>query len=122
MSRRVLLVEDGEDIIQLISDILRDDGNYSLIVATDGEAGLAAARAAQPDVILLDISLPKMSGWEVLPRLHEEGISAPVITLTAHAMKSDRETALALGSADYLSKPFEIDDLLAMLERHAPTR
>lgn len=117
MSARVLLVEDAEDIIRLISNILEDE-DYSLVVATDGEAGLAAARVETPDVILLDMSLPKISGWDLAPRLRAEAVATPIIALTAHAMRDDRERALAAGCDDYLSKPFEIDDLLDTLQRH----
>jgi CheY-like chemotaxis protein len=117
MSVRVLLIEDAEDIIRLITNILEDE-DYSLIVAGDGEEGLAAARAETPDVILLDMSLPRLSGWDLAPRLRAEGITTPIIALTAHAMRDDRERALAAGCDDYLSKPFEIDDLLEALARH----
>ena len=120
MSARVLLIEDAEDIIYLISSILDDEDGYSLVVATDGEAGLMAVRAETPDLILLDMSLPKLSGWDLIARLRSEQINVPVIALTAHAMRDDRERALALGCTDYLAKPFEIDELLDVLERHTP--
>lgn len=119
MSGRVLLIEDADDIVRLISSVL-EDAEYSLVVATDGEAGLAAARVETPDVILLDMSLPKLSGWDLVPQLRAEGITTPVIALTAHAMRQDRERALALGCTDYISKPFEIDNLLETLDRYMP--
>ncbi len=119
MSGRVLLIEDSDDIVRLISNVL-EEVDYSLVVATNGEAGLAAARAETPDVILLDMSLPKLSGWDLVPRLRAEGITAPVIALTAHAMRQDRERALALGCSEYITKPFEIDELLETLDRYMP--
>lgn len=118
MTARILLIEDADDVSQLVAEIVEDEAGYSLVVAADGEAGLAAIRAQTPDLILLDMSLPRLSGWDLLPRLHAEGIDVPVIALTAHAMSADRERALALGCVDYLSKPFEIDDLLEILRRY----
>ena len=121
MSTHVLLIEDAEDTICLIANILEEEEDgYRLSVATDGEAGLLAARAERPDVILLDMSLPRLSGWDLAPRLRAEGVSIPIIAITAHAMRDDRERALAAGCTDYISKPFEITTLLAMLERYAP--
>jgi len=91
-------------------------------VATDGEAGLSAVHDWSPDAILLDLSLPKLSGWDVIQRLRAAGLDTPVIALTAHAMRGDRERALALGCDDYLSKPFEIDQLVAILEKYTGDR
>ena len=122
MTARILLIEDAADVSQLVAEIVEDEAGYSLVVAADGEAGLAAIRAHMPDLILLDMSLPRLSGWDLLPRLHAEGIDVPVIALTAHAMRADRERALALGCVDYLSKPFEIDDLLEILRRYTTSR
>jgi len=116
--RRVLLIEDAEDIVELVTSLFDDEG-YAYSVATDGEAGVAAAHAWSPDLILLDLSLPKLSGWDVIQRLRDDGLRTPVVALTAHAMRGDRERALALGCDAYLSKPFEIDELLAVLERYA---
>ena len=120
MNDRVLLVEDAPEISELIATILEEETSYHLIVAADGEAGLELARSQLPDLILLDLSLPLLSGWDLLPRLRAEGIQAPVIAITAHAMAGDRERALGLGCAAYLAKPFEIDDLLDLLRRYAP--
>ena len=115
--QRVLLIEDAEDIVELVISLFDDEG-YTYAVATDGEAGVAAAHAYSPDLILLDLSLPKLSGWDVIQRLRDDGLRTPVVALTAHAMRGDRERALALGCDDYLSKPFEIDELLAVLARY----
>ncbi len=115
---RVLLVEDADDIIELVRLVL-DDAGYNLAVATDGEAGRAACAAA-PDVILLDMSLPKISGWDLVPLLRADGVTAPIVALTAHAMRGDRERALSLGCSAYLSKPFEIAALLEVLDKARP--
>jgi len=117
VGRRVLLIEDAEDVVELVTSLFDDEG-YAYTVATDGEEGVAVAHACSPDVILLDLSLPKLSGWDVIQRLRDDGLRTPVVALTAHAMRGDRERALALGCDDYLSKPFEIDELLAVLERY----
>jgi DNA-binding response OmpR family regulator len=111
------LIEDADDIVELVTSIVEDE-SLSLTVATDGEEGLEAARKEPVDLILLDLSLPKISGWDMIQRLRAEGIQTPVVALTAHAMRGDRERILALGCDDYLSKPFEIDHLLAMLEKY----
>ena len=116
---RVLLVEDADDIIELVRLVL-DDTGYSLAVATDGEAGRAAACAAAPDGIQLDMSLPKISGWDLVPLLRADGVTAPIVALTAHAMRGARERALSLGCSAYLSKPFEIAALLDVLDNARP--
>src|SRR5207248_2009442 len=76
MSTRVLLIEDAKDTISLISSILEEE-DYSLTVAADGEEGLMAARAERPDLILLDMSLPRLSGWDLAPRLRAEAVDIP---------------------------------------------
>ncbi len=114
---RVLLIEDADDIVELVTSIFEDEG-LTYAVAQDGEAGLRAVRDWAPDVVLLDLSLPKVSGWDVIQRLRADGVGTPVIALTAHAMRGDRERALALGCDDYLSKPFELDQLLELLEKY----
>jgi len=113
----VLLIEDADDIIELVSNIFEDEG-FAYSVATDGEAGLAMAYSWAPDLILLDLSLPKLNGWDVIQRLRAGGLRTPVIALTAHAMRGDRERALSLGCDDYLSKPFELDQLLGVMGKY----
>lgn len=114
---RVLLIEDADDIVELVSNIFEDEG-FAYSVATDGEAGLAVAYSWAPDLILLDLSLPKLSGWDVIQRLRAGGLRTPVIALTAHAIRGDRERALSLGCDDYLSKPFELDQLLGVMGKY----
>jgi len=108
-SKKILVVDDNRDSRELVIKILRGKG-LQLYEATDGEEALAKVAAEQPDLILMDISLPKIDGHEVTRRLksRKEFASIPIIALTAHAMKGDREKALAAGCADYISKPINV--------------
>lgn len=106
--KTVLLVEDNEDNLLVYRTILEHVG-YSVIEARDGEQGLESARASHPDIILMDISIPKLDGWEVTRRLKadESTRDIPVVALTAHALEEDREKALLAGCDGYLAKPVE---------------
>ena len=114
----VLLVEDNEDNLRIYSTILTFSG-YQVVEATDGEAGLAAARDRQPDLILMDVSIPKIDGWEVTRMLKSDPATStiPVIALTAHALATDRERAQEIGFDGYISKPAEPRQVLAEVER-----
>jgi CheY-like chemotaxis protein len=114
----VLLVEDNEDNLRIYSTILTYSG-YNVVEATDGEAGLAAARDQQPDLILMDVSIPKIDGWEVTRLLKSDPATStiPVIALTAHALATDRERAQEIGFDGYISKPAEPRQVLAEVER-----
>jgi CheY-like chemotaxis protein len=114
---KILIVEDVELNVDLLVQILEDE--FALEVANDGAAGVEAARAGRPDLILMDMSLPKLDGWEATRRLKADRATAhiPVIALTAHAMQGDRERALACGCADYVSKPIDEDILFATIRR-----
>lgn len=115
--KKLLIVEDNQDSRDLVIKILRNR-NYQLIEAVDGEEGLEKAIAEQPDIILLDISLPKMGGFEVAKnlRLREEFKHTSIIALTAHAMKGDKEKALQAGFNGYISKPINIRELPDQIE------
>ena len=104
----VLLVEDNEDNLRIYSTFLTYSG-YRVLEAADGEAGLALARSELPDVILMDVSIPKMDGYEVTRRLKSDPATAqiPVIALTAHALPADRDRALDAGCDGYIPKPAE---------------
>lgn len=108
--KKILIVEDVDFNLDLLVQLLEDD--YQLITAGDGEKGLALAAAEKPDLILMDMSLPVMDGWEATRRIKADGQlrETPVIGLSAHAMDGDREKALEAGCDDYLTKP--IDDAL----------
>lgn len=114
---RILIVEDNPVNLELVLQLLEDD--YELLVARDGSEGVAMALAEKPDLILLDLSLPKKSGWEVCQELRENlGEQAmPMVALTAHAIKGDREKALECGFQAYVTKPIDEDLLFSTVER-----
>src|SRR6516164_3432650 len=117
--RTLLYIEDNEDnlyMLQLRFDVL---GGYEILSATDGAAGIAMAAAERPDLILMDLDLPKIDGWEATRRLKADPTTRdiPIIALSAHAMAGDREKALATGCDDFDSKPVDFDRLLAKIEQ-----
>lgn len=115
---KILIVEDNEMNRDMLSRRLSRRG-YAIVTAVDGEQGVTAAQAETPDLILMDMSLPVMDGWEATRRLKSHaGTSAiPVIGLTAHAMAGDRDKALAAGCDDYDTKPVELPRLLEKIEK-----
>lgn len=114
---KILLVEDNEMNRDMLSRRLERKG-YQVVVAVDGEEGMAKARAETPDLILMDMSLPVVDGWEATRRLKTapETRAIPIIALTAHAMAGDREQALAAGADDYDTKPIELPRLLEKIQ------
>jgi CheY-like chemotaxis protein len=114
---RVLLVEDNEESRDGLARHLRRKG-YEMLLAVDGQQGMEVARAEAPDLILLDMSLPVLDGWEATRRLKADPATRgiPVIALTAHAMAGDRERALGAGCDDYDTKPIELPRLLTKIE------
>ncbi|WP_254507508.1 response regulator transcription factor [Anatilimnocola floriformis] len=108
---RALVIEDQNDLRRLIQEMLEDDG-YCVDTAPDGAEGLLRARTVSYDIVLLDIMLPKLDGWEVLEQLRETR-HTPVLVLSARDAVSDRVLGLDLGADDYLPKPFERSELLA---------
>ena len=114
--RRILLVEDNEMNRDMLSRRLVRQG-YDVVLALDGEAGVALAAAVRPDLILMDVSLPGIDGWEATRRIRGEPAlrHTPIIALTAHAMTGDREAATAAGCDDYDTKPVELSRLLAKM-------
>jgi len=119
----VLLVEDNDDNRIIYSTYLKHTG-FTVIEAVDGEQGIALARSEQPDVVLMDVSIPLVDGWEATRRLKADPATAhiPVIALTAHALESDRVQALEVGSADYLPKPVEPRAVAQAVERILATK
>lgn len=115
--KKLLVVEDNEMNRDMLTRRLERKG-YATIVAVDGEEGIAMASSESPDLILMDMSLPVLDGWEATRRLKEgeKTRHIPVIALTAHAMAGDREKALAAGCDDYGKKPVDFPSLLAKIE------
>src|SRR3984893_11335556 len=118
---KVLYVEDNDDNIFVLRNRLRRAG-YEVVVSMDGVQGVAAAAAEKPDVILMDLSLPVLDGWEATRRIKAapETRHIPVIALTAHAMTGDREKALAAGCNDFDTKPVELTRLIGKMQALAP--
>jgi DNA-binding response OmpR family regulator len=122
---RVLLVEDERDLAAIIKDGLAEEG-LSVDVAVDGEEGLYMAREVAYDAVILDVMLPKLDGFGVLKGLRTKGNHTPVLLLTARGALEDKVNGLNTGADDYLTKPFEFQELLARLRtimrRHVPDR
>ncbi len=114
---KILIVEDNEMNRDMLSRRLARRG-YEIVIAVDGEEGIAAAKAKNPDLILMDMSLPVIDGWEATRRLKAEPSTReiPVIGLTAHAMAGDRDKVIAAGCDDYDTKPIELPRLLEKIE------
>jgi len=110
--RTVLIVEDDPSIALGLRINLEAEG-YRVLAADDGEKGLAAARSEGPNLIILDVMLPGMNGFEVLRTLRQEGHSMPIIVLSARTGEMDKVTGLELGAEDYVAKPFSLAELLA---------
>jgi two-component system alkaline phosphatase synthesis response regulator PhoP len=109
---RILIVDDEPEMIRGLEDNLRFEG-YQTVSAPDGKRGLALALSEAPDLILLDIMMPGMSGWDMCRELRQKGIDIPVIMLTARGEEADRVLGLELGADDYVAKPFSLRELLA---------
>jgi two-component system alkaline phosphatase synthesis response regulator PhoP len=119
---RVLLIEDEPGLQLVISDRLKAEG-YQVETAADGEEGFSRAAGEPFDIIVLDVMLPKRDGFDVARSLRQQGVQTPILMLTARGQVVDRVVGLKLGADDYLTKPFEMVELLARLEallRRAP--
>jgi two-component system cell cycle response regulator DivK len=114
---KILLIEDNEMNRDMLSRRLLRRG-YEVVVAVDGQEGVAKARAEAPALVLMDMSLPVLDGWEATRALRADPAtrSIPVIALTAHAMAGDREKALAAGCDDFDTKPIELERLIGKIE------
>jgi two-component system cell cycle response regulator DivK len=119
MAKRILVVEDNADNRLLINDVL-SSLHYEVLTAVDGEEGVTVATAEIPDLILMDLSLPKIDGWTAAKTIKENPTLAhiPIIALTAHAMIGDREKALGAGCNDYISKPIDLRELASKLTQY----
>ena len=114
---KILLVEDNEMNRDMLSRRLERKG-YQVVLAVDGQSGVELAGTEAPDLVLMDMSLPVLDGWEATRRLKADSATAhlPVIALTAHAMSGDRERAIAAGCDDYDTKPIELTRLLGKIQ------
>jgi two-component system, cell cycle response regulator DivK len=112
--KTILIVEDIQLNVDLLTQILEDD--YALYVATDGEQGVKSTEQNKPDLVLMDISLPVIDGYEAARRIRAMFPSLPIIGLSAHAMSGDAEKAIAAGCSDYLTKPVDENLLLSKLK------
>ncbi len=114
-ARRILVVEDEETLVLTLGDRLRSEG-YAVETARDGDTGLERALRESFDLLLLDVSLPRRDGFDVCRQLRQRGVPVPILMLTARAQVVDRVVGLRLGADDYLTKPFEMIELLARVE------
>ena len=116
--KKILVVEDVEFNLDLLMQLLEDD--YQLISAGDGQKGIDLAISDQPDLVLMDMSLPGVDGWEATRRIKADKSAQhiPIIGLSAHAMEGDHEKALQAGCDDYLTKPIDDELLLATLKEY----
>jgi two-component system alkaline phosphatase synthesis response regulator PhoP len=108
----ILIVDDEPEMVRGLTDNLRFEG-YRTLSATSGRDGLALALREVPDLVLLDVMMPEMSGWDVCRELRRRGVDVPVIMLTARGEEVDRVLGLELGADDYVTKPFSLRELLA---------
>ena len=115
MGKKILVVEDERNIVDILTFNLTREG-YDTLEALDGGLGLRLALDEDPDLILLDLMLPKMDGFEVCRRLREQGRATPIIMLTAREEETDKVLGLELGADDYITKPFSMRELLARVK------
>ena len=113
---KILYVEDNEDNVYMLSRRLKRKG-FEIVVAVDGEQGVEMASSEKPDLILMDLSLPKMDGWTATKRIKSNNDlkSIPIIALSAHAMEEHKQRAIESGCNDYDTKPVDIDRLLSKI-------
>ena len=121
MSRRILVVEDQEDNRQILRDLLANAG-YEMIEAEDGEQAVAAANEHRPDLILMDIQLPELDGYEATRRIKANPAlnAIPIIVVTSYALSGDEEKARAAGCDGYVAKPYSPRALLAKIREYVP--
>lgn len=115
MGKTVLIVEDDNNIAELLRLYLEKEG-YATLVASDGGAGLEQFRQHHPDIVLLDVMMPVMDGWEVCRAIRQTDKKTPIIMLTAKGETTDKVSGLKMGADDYITKPFEMKEVLARIE------
>jgi len=112
--KHILIVDDNEDMRLLLQEILEEEGIYRLSFAATGPEALAQTALLRPDLLLMDMSLPELSGWEVVAQLRRQPafVHVPIIAVTAHVSRADQERARAVGCDAHLGKPFDITSVL----------
>ena len=117
MKKKILVVDDEDDILQFLELVLTEKG-YSVVTASGGHEALTRAQLERPDLVLLDIMMPQMDGWEVLKllRIDDETARIPVAMLSARTEAKDRVQGLQEGAIDYIGKPFSLQELLSKIE------
>jgi len=113
--KRILVIEDDTAILRGLKDNLEYE-HYEVLTATDGEEGYALIRQQKPDLIVLDLMLPRMSGYEVCRKVREEGGKVPILILTARGEEGDKVFGLNIGADDYMTKPFSVREILARIQ------
>lgn len=121
MSAHVLVVEDDRILSDGLRQALEGEG-YQVSTAMDGESGLQMAKTTGPDLLILDVMMPRLNGFEVITELRRNGDNVPVIVLSARTEARDKVRGLDLGADDYVAKPFDLDELLARVRRHIGRR
>ena len=111
---RILVIEDDPAILRGLADNLACE-SHDVLTAADGEQGYSLARSAKPELIVLDLMLPRMSGYELCRKLRAESVATPIVMLTARGDEADRVVGLDLGADDYITKPFSVRELLARI-------
>jgi len=121
MTKRILVVEDQKDNMQILRDLLTSAG-YEMIEAEDGEEGVRAAAVERPDLIVMDIQLPLLDGYEATRRIKSDPAlrAIPIIVVTSYALSGDEDKARAAGCDDYVPKPYSPRQLLAKIKEHLP--
>jgi two-component system cell cycle response regulator DivK len=120
---KILYVEDNDDNVYMLKNRLSRAG-FTVVIATDGAHGIAMATSEQPDLVLMDLTLPDMDGWEATRRIKADPATKhiPVVALTAHAMTGDKEKALAAGCDDFDTKPVDLPRLIGKIRAQVPQR
>jgi CheY-like chemotaxis protein len=120
LARRILVIEDNEENLILMRLIL-ERAKYEVLLASNGSQGLEIAHTEQPDIILLDLAMPEMDGWEVAQKLKSNILTKeiPIIAVTAHSLPKDRTRAIDAGCETIISKPFQVAELIDEIERLA---
>ena len=118
MAKRILVVDDEADVVSLLRLTLKGQG-YDIITASNGQEGLEKARTEKPDLILLDVMLPKLDGYKVarMLRFDERYSKIPIIMITAKIQEKDKETGLEMGADAYITKPFDMTTLLSKIDQ-----